>query len=268
MDLKQYIKNDFFVIAGPCVVESREVCLEVADQLAQVSQQLNIPIIFKASYKKANRTSHQSFTGIGEGEALKILEEVKSKTGLPILSDVHEMKDVELVKDVIDIFQIPAFLCRQTDLIQAAGNTGKPINIKKGQFASHEIMQHAIKKLQAVGNEQGMLTERGTFLGYRDLVVDMRNIPWMKQTGVPVIYDATHSVQQPTKDGSKSGGVREMIIPLCDAAIAIGADGLFLETHPEPAKGLSDASSMLPLVDFKKVVERAYAFYSLRKNLG
>lgn len=268
MNFKQYTQDNFFVIAGPCVVESAELCMTVADKLVKIGNELNIPVIFKASYKKANRTAAHSFTGIGDEEALWILQKVKSETGLPVLTDVHEVKDVTFANGVVDIFQIPAFLCRQTDLIQAAAATGKPVNIKKGQFASADIMMHAIEKVRAEGNEQGMLTERGTFLGYEDLVVDMRNIPWMQKANVPVIYDATHSVQQPGKGGGKSGGLREMILPLCDAAMAIGADGLFIETHPDPEKGLSDAATMYPLHELKDVLARAKAFYELRKNKG
>lgn len=266
MNFQDYTKGGFFVIAGPCVVESKELCLEVAQHLKQIGEQLNVPVIFKASYKKANRTSISSFTGIGNEQALQILADVKTATQLPILTDVHEVRDVEMCQEVIDVFQIPAFLCRQTDLILATAETGKPVNIKKGQFASAEMMRHAIDKVRTVGNQQGMLTERGSFFGYEDLVVDMRNIPWMQQAGVPVIYDATHSVQQPAKAQGQSGGVREMILPLCDAAMAMGADGLFIETHPEPSKGLSDASTMLPLAELSKVIERAKKFYELKRS--
>lgn len=266
MDFKQYTKGGFFAITGPCVVESRELCLTIAAKLVQIREELNIPVLFKASYKKANRTAAQSFTGIGDEEALRILQDVKSETGLPVLTDVHEVKDVGFSSDIIDVFQIPAFLCRQTDLIVAAAATGKPVNVKKGQFASADIMLHAIDKVKSTGNTQGMLTERGTFLGYEDLAVDMRNIPWMQQAGVPVVYDATHSVQQPGKGGGKSGGLREMIPTLCDAAMAAGADGLFIETHPEPLKGLSDAATMYPLDELKQFLSRAKAFYDLKRS--
>ncbi|HUH74629.1 MAG TPA: 3-deoxy-8-phosphooctulonate synthase [Chitinophagales bacterium] len=263
MDFKKYVNDRFFVIAGPCVVESKEICLEVANELVQISQRLNIPIIFKASYKKANRTSGNSFTGIGDEGALEILSQIKKETGLPILTDVHEVKDIEFVKDVVDIFQIPAFLCRQTDLIVAAALTGQPVNIKKGQFASADIMNHAIDKVKATGNQQGMLTERGTFLGYEDLVVDMRNIAKMKISDAPVIYDATHSVQEPGKAGGKSGGDRNMIPTLTYAALAAGADGLFIETHPEPSKGLSDAATMYPLKDLERLLMNSKRVYEM-----
>lgn len=266
MNFKSYTQGQFFVIAGPCVVESLDLCMEVAEHLVKLKEELKISIVFKASYKKANRTAISSYTGMGDEEALKILSEVKSQTGLPVLTDVHEVKDVEMVKDVIDILQIPAFLCRQTDLIIAAAETGSPVNIKKGQFASADIMRYAVEKVRSTGNGQAMLTERGTFLGYEDLVVDMRNIPLMQSVGVPVIYDATHSVQQPGKGSGKSGGVREMIVPLCDAAMAMGADGLFIETHPEPSRGLSDAATMLPLDQLKEVIQRAYSFYQLKRK--
>jgi len=267
MDFKAYVKDRLFIIAGPCVVESETLCLTIADRLVEISDRLDLPVIFKASYRKANRTSVRSFTGIGDEEALSILQKVKQATGLPVLTDVHETSEVNTVNEVIDIFQIPAFLCRQTDLIQAAARTGKPVNIKKGQFASAEIMTHAIQKVAAAGNQQGMLTERGTFLGYEDLVVDMRNIPLMQRSGVPVIYDATHSVQQPGKGGGHSGGIREMILPLCDAAMAAGADGLFIETHPEPENGLSDAATMLPLVQLEPLLARMQAWHSFRRSL-
>lgn len=263
MDFKQYVNNSFFVIAGPCVVESEELCLKVAEELVQIGQRLEISIIFKASYKKANRTSGNSFTGIGDEEALRILAQVKKQTGLPILTDVHEVKDIEFVKDVIDVFQIPAFLCRQTDLIVAAALTGKPVNIKKGQFASADIMNYAIEKVKATGNQQGLLTERGTFLGYEDLVVDMRNIAKMKASGVPVVYDATHSVQEPGKAGGKSGGDRNMIPTLTYAALASGADGLFIETHPDPSNGLSDAATMYPLKDLEKFLKNSKRVYEM-----
>ncbi|MCO5232946.1 MAG: 3-deoxy-8-phosphooctulonate synthase [Chitinophagales bacterium] len=267
MNFKQYARNSFFVIAGPCVVESRDLCLTVADKLAEIGQQLNIPIIFKASYKKANRTSIDSFSGIGDEEGLKILDEVKVQTKLPVLTDIHEVKDVEMVRGLIDVIQIPAFLCRQTDLIVAAANTQKPVNIKKGQFASAEMMSYAIEKVKSVGNLQGMLTERGTFLGYEDLVVDFRNIPKMQKLDVPVIYDATHSVQQPGKANGKSGGEREMIEPLCMAAMAIGADGLFVETHPYPHLGLSDSSTMLALHELKRFLKKSHDLYLFKRGL-
>ena len=267
MDFKKYTQNSFFMIAGPCVVESETLCMNVAQQLKKIGEELHIPFIFKASYKKANRTSVQSFSGIGDEKALKILEKVKTVFDIPILTDVHETKDVDLVKDIIDIIQIPAFLCRQTELIQKAAATMKPVNIKKGQFVSAQTMILATEKVSSMGNTQYMLTERGTFLGYEDLVVDMRNIPRMKQSGAIVIYDSTHSIQQPGKMGTSSGGVRDMIEPLTWAAIAAGADGVFVETHPDPRAGLSDAGSMLPLKDFKAFISKAKSVFELAKTL-
>ncbi len=267
MNFKQYTQENFFVIAGPCVVESEEVCYTVAETLMEISRKLNIPAIFKASYKKANRTSVHSYTGLGDEKALRILESVRNKFDLPVLTDVHEVKDVSLAADIVDILQIPAFLCRQTDLIMAAGETGKPVNLKKGQFASADIMKYAVEKLISVGNTQGMFTERGTFFGYQDLVVDMRNIPQMKAIGVPVIYDATHSVQQPGKGGGSSGGMKEMIEPLTLAAVSAGADGMFIETHPQPEKARSDSSTMLALNELENILRKAQTVYELNQNL-
>lgn len=261
MNFETYTQKGLFLIAGPCVVESKEVCLEIALHLKNLKQELNIPIIFKASFRKANRTSHLSFSGMGDEQALQILKEIKEETGLPILTDVHEVQDIEKVKGIVDVIQIPAFLCRQTDLIQTAAATGLVVNIKKGQFASADIMHHAVEKARAMNNHQIMLTERGSFFGYEDLIVDMRNISWMKEAQVPVVYDGTHSVQQPNKAGGKSGGVREMIAPLVYAAVAAGAGGLFLEVHPNPEDGLSDATTMLPLDSLKGILEKALAIY-------
>ncbi len=256
------------LIAGPCAVESEAVCMEVAAELVQIGLALDIPVIFKASYKKANRSSVNSFTGIGDDEALSVLEKVKSEFHIPILTDIHAEEEIAATAAVVDILQIPAFLCRQTELIQAAGKTGKPVNIKKGQFASAAAMSQAVEKVKATGNQQVMLTERGTFFGYEDLVVDMRNIPLMKAIGVPVIYDATHSVQQPGKGGTFTGGFREMILPLCDAAMAAGADGIFIETHPNPSKALSDAATMLPLQQLRNFSERMLKWWEWRRILN
>ncbi|MCO5249408.1 MAG: 3-deoxy-8-phosphooctulonate synthase [Chitinophagales bacterium] len=265
MNFEKDIKGSFFVITGPCVVESETNCLQIADKLLEIKENLQIPIIFKASFRKANRTSVNSFSGIGDEKAIRILEKVKAQTALPLLTDIHEVKDIVLIEN-IDIIQIPAFLCRQTELIQAAAETMKPVNIKKGQFASTETMKFAIEKIQGIGNKKGMVTERGSFFGYDDLVVDVRNIPQMKTFGVPVIYDATHSVQQPGRGIGKSGGVREMIVPLCDAAMAIGADGLFIETHPTPVKSLSDAATIYPLDQLENLISRAKKVYDFRIN--
>jgi 2-dehydro-3-deoxyphosphooctonate aldolase (KDO 8-P synthase) len=267
LQLKDYFRGRMPLIAGPCAVESMEITLKIAQKVAEVGAALDIPVIFKASYKKANRTAVDSFSGIGDEAALEVLAKVKDQVGIPILTDVHEVHELELLREVVDIIQIPAFLCRQTELIMESAATGKPVNIKKGQFASADTMRHAIQKIYATGNEQVMLTERGTFFGYQDLVVDMRNIPLMQANGVPVIYDATHSVQQPGQAKGISGGLKEMITPLCDAAMAAGADGLFIETHPNPKQSRSDAATMLPLEDLQAFVERMLKWWTLRRQL-
>lgn len=248
--------NKFFLIAGPCAVESKDVCFEIAEHLKAISTELNIPFVFKASYKKANRSKIDSFTTIGEDKALQILADVKSHFNIPILTDVHETTDCDKVKNIVDVIQIPAFLCRQTELLIAAGKTGKTINIKKGQFVSAEMMQFAAEKILSAGNKNILLTERGNMFGYNDLIVDFRNIQRMKQLGYPVIFDATHSVQQPNNQSGVSGGKPEFIDTLAKCAIASGVDGLFLETHPNPKKALSDGSNMLPLKDVKNLLEK------------
>ncbi len=256
MNLDTIINTDkFFLIAGPCVVESKDICFEIAEKLVAITTELNIPFIFKASYKKANRTKLDSFTTIGEEKALQILAEVKSHFNIPILTDVHETTDCEMVKDIVDVIQIPAFLCRQTELLIAAGKTGKAVNIKKGQFVSAEMMQFAVDKVLSTGNRNIMLTERGTMFGYNDLIVDFRNIPLMKQTGFPVVFDATHSVQQPNKSEGISGGKPEFIEHLAKCAIAAGTNGIFLETHPNPKNALSDGANMLALNEVKGLLE-------------
>ena len=254
-----WLKNNsdtFFLIAGPCVVESKEICFEIAAQLVAITTELNIPFIFKASYKKANRTKLDSFTTIGEEKALQILADVKAHYTIPILTDVHETSDCEKVKDIVDVIQIPAFLCRQTELLIAAGKTEKTVNIKKGQFVSAEIMQFAVDKVLSTGNNNILLTERGTMFGYNDLLVDFRNISLMQQTGFPVVFDATHSVQQPNKSDGISGGKPEFIETLAKCAIAAGANGIFLETHPNPSKALSDGTNMLALSEVKGLLEK------------
>ncbi len=248
--------DTFFLIAGPCVVESEEICFEIAAQLVAITNELNIPFIFKASYKKANRTKLDSFTTIGEEKALQILADAKAHFNIPILTDVHETTDCDKVKDIVDVLQIPAFLCRQTELLIAAGNTEKTINIKKGQFVSAGMMQFAVDKVLSTGNNNILLTERGTTFGYNDLIVDFRNIPLMQQTGFPVVFDATHSVQQPNKSDGISGGKPEFIETLAKCAIAAGANGIFLEMHPNPSKALSDGTNMLALSEVKGLLEK------------
>lgn len=236
----------FVLIAGPCVVENEEITLRTAESIKKITEELNVQYIFKASYKKANRTSINSFSGLEFDAAVKILEKVKKELSLPILTDVHTEKEIENVSATADVLQIPAFLCRQTELLLAAGKTGKVINVKKGQFLAPEDMKHVAEKIASTNNTKIMLTERGTTFGYHNLVVDMRGLEIMKQFGYPVIMDATHSVQIPSQGGI-SGGESKYIPLLARAATAVGIDGLFLEVHPDPPKALSDSASQLPL---------------------
>ncbi len=240
-------KQPLAFIAGPCVIESHESCSKLADKLKTIFQAKKLPFIFKASYDKANRTSGNSYRGPGVKEGIKILADIKKRLDLPILSDVHSEEEIPIVSETLDIIQIPAFLCRQTDLILAAAKTGKPINIKKGQFLAPWDMKAVVEKVRSTGNEQILLTERGTCFGYNNLVSDMRSLVIMRELGYPVIYDATHSVQLPGGQGSVSGGERNMVIPLARAAVATGCDGLFLEVHENPGKALSDAATMLSI---------------------
>lgn len=246
----------FTIIAGPCVVENYKVCFEVARTTQAICKELGFQFVFKSSFKKANRTKLGSYTGMEEQAAFEILKEIKNKLHVPVLTDVHEAADVEKVKGFADYLQIPAFLCRQTDLLIAAGESGKWVNIKKGQFASPDSMGFAVEKVRSTGNKKIMLTERGTTFGYQDLVVDLRSVPLMQRFKVPVIVDCTHSLQKPNRTVGTSGGDPAMVETLCRAAVAVGADGLFIETHPNPAKALSDAESMLPLKNLKKILVR------------
>jgi 2-dehydro-3-deoxyphosphooctonate aldolase (KDO 8-P synthase) len=235
------------LIAGPCVVESREMIFRTAEKIQSIARRLEMPFIFKSSYKKANRSSGKSFSTIGEESALKILSDVKREFGIPILTDVHSEKEVQLGAEVADVLQIPAFLCRQTELLEAAGKSGKAVNIKKGQFVAPEDMALAAEKVASTGNKRILLTERGSTFGYHNLVVDMRSLPIMRRTGYPVVLDATHSVQLPGGERDKSGGQPEFIFPIARAGVAAGCDAVFIETHPNPAKAKSDASSQLKL---------------------
>ena len=253
---EKYNVSNFFLLAGPCVVESRENLFEIAETLVTVCDKLNIPLIFKASYTKANRSSIDSFTGIGNETALHLLAEVKRQFNVPIVTDIHTEQDADLAANFVDVLQIPAFLCRQTSLLIAAAKTGKIVNIKKGQFLSPEAMQFAMKKVQSQGNESVMLTERGTTFGYQDLIVDFRGIPIMKQFGKPVIMDCTHALQEPNNASGVTGGKPEMISTIAKCAIAAGADGLFIETHLNPAKALSDGANMLPLSEIKSLLQK------------
>ncbi|PIW70515.1 MAG: 3-deoxy-8-phosphooctulonate synthase [Ignavibacteriales bacterium CG12_big_fil_rev_8_21_14_0_65_30_8] len=245
-------QNHFVLIAGPCVVENRKMIFDTAEKIKEITSDLKIPFIFKASFKKANRTSVDSFHGLGD-EALKILSDAKKEFDLSILTDIHSPEDIDQVKDFVDIIQIPAFLCRQTELLVAAGNSKKIVNIKKGQFLAPEDMKYVSGKIKATGNNKILLTERGASFGYHNLVVDMKGLVIMKDLGYPVVMDATHSVQIPS-DGEKSGGNPKFILPLAKAAIAVGISTLFLEVHPDPSKALSDAASQLPLSQLKNLL--------------
>jgi len=244
---QQYNPESFFLIAGPCVVESEEIVMEIADKVSTTCKQLGIPYVFKASYRKANRTSANSFTGIGDENGLSLIKKVGEKYGLPTTSDIHAHEEAALAAPFIDILQIPAFLCRQTDLLEAAAITGKIVNVKKGQFLSGASMKFAVEKIQKAGNQQILLTERGNTFGYQDLVVDYRNIPIMQSHGTPVVMDCTHSLQQPNQTSGVTGGNPAMIGTIAKAAIATGAMGLFIETHPNPAVAKSDGANMLAL---------------------
>ncbi len=244
---QDYDQENFFLIAGPCVVEDETMVLNIAEKVMRICARLGIPYVFKASYRKANRTSSKSFSGIGDEKALKIIRSVKEIFSLPVTTDIHSAAEAAMAAEYVDILQIPAFLCRQTDLLIAAAETGKVVNVKKGQFLSGQSMKFAVEKVKESGNEKVWLTERGNTFGYQDLVVDFRNIPWMKATGVPVIMDCTHSLQQPNQPGGVTGGNPELISTIARAAIATGADGLFIETHPAPSKAKSDGANMLHL---------------------
>ncbi|HRH47285.1 MAG TPA: 3-deoxy-8-phosphooctulonate synthase [Panacibacter sp.] len=244
---QSYDEKNFFLIAGPCVVESEELITEVADKVYAICKKLGIPYVFKASYRKANRTSASSFTGLGDDTGLSLLKKIKDTYLLPVTSDIHAHDEAAIAAQYIDILQIPAFLCRQTDLLIAAAETGKIVNVKKGQFLSGPSMKFAVQKIQNAGNDKIMLTERGNTFGYQDLVVDYRNIPWMQEHGTPVIMDCTHSLQQPNQTSGVTGGNPQLIGTIAKAAIATGADGLFIETHPNPAVAKSDGANMLRL---------------------
>ena len=247
-------KNPLVIIAGPCVIETEKSTIDAAKRLKKISEKLKIPLIFKSSYDKANRTSISSPRGPGIEKGLKILEKVKKETGMPVLSDIHSPEEVAYAAEVLDVFQIPAFLCRQTDLIVAASKTGKPVNIKKGQFLAPWEVKNIIEKFTSTGNHNLLITERGTSFGYNNLVVDMRSILIMQEFGYPVIFDATHSVQLPGGLGSASGGQREFVAPLSKAAVAVGCNGLFLEVHQDPDKALCDGPNMLRLDDLEKLL--------------
>lgn len=248
--------KNFFLIAGPCVVESEEMTMSIAKRVQEITSRLKIPYIFKASYRKANRSRLDSFTGIGDEPSLMILKKIKETFKVPVLTDIHESDEAAFAAQVVDVLQIPAFLCRQTDLLVAAGKTGKTVNIKKGQFLSPDAMKFAVDKVRASGNNQVMLTERGSMFGYQDLVVDFRSIGEMKKNNCPVVLDITHSLQQPNQASGVTGGRPELIETIAKAGIAVGADGIFIETHPDPKNAKSDGANMLHLDRLEALLEK------------
>jgi len=260
------LDKPFFLIAGPCVIESEQLVMDTAGELRDICADLSIPFIFKSSFDKANRSSGASFRGPGVDEGLRILSEVRRKIGVPVLTDVHEDTDIEAVAEVVDVLQTPAFLCRQTNFIRRVAAAGKPVNIKKGQFLSPWEMKNVVEKAQAEGNRQIMVCERGASFGYNNLVSDMRSLAVMRETGCPVVFDATHSVQLPGGQGSSSGGQREFIPVLARAAIAVGVSGLFMETHPDPDKALSDGPNALPLGKIKPLLATLKALDTISKQ--
>jgi len=254
------------LIAGPCAIEDESLTLRIAEGLKEITQELDCELIFKASYDKANRTSVTSFRGLGVDRGLRILERVKSEFELPVVSDVHDVSQISAAADVLDILQIPAFLCRQTDLLVAAGNSGKVINVKKGQFLAPWDMEHGVKKISSTGNENILLTERGATFGYNNLVTDMRSLVIMRELGYPVVFDATHSVQLPGGAGGSSSGQREYVGALSRAAAATGIDGLFWEVHENPEKALCDGANSLPLSQVKALLKQILAFDAIFKQ--
>lgn len=252
--------DNFFLLAGPCVIEGEEMAMNIAESIVNTTSRLGIPYIFKGSYRKANRSRLDSFTGIGDIEALRILAKVRETFGCPVVTDIHSAQEADMAAEFVDVLQIPAFLCRQTDLLIAAARTGKTVNIKKGQFLSPEAMQFAVQKVRDAGGDGRVaVTERGVSFGYHDLIVDYRGIPEMQQFGCPVILDATHSLQQPNQKAGVTGGQPELIETIARAGIAVGVDGLFLETHPDPRHAKSDGANMLPLDQLEGLLEKLCA---------
>ena len=248
--------GSFFLIAGPCVVEDDHTPFVIAERLVAITERLKIPYAFKASYRKANRSRIDSFSGIGDREGLEILRSIRQRYGVPVVTDIHDEQDAAMAADYVDVLQIPAFLCRQTSLLKAAAETGRCVNVKKGQFLSPEAMRHVVDKMHYFGNDNVVLTERGTTFGYQDLVVDFRGVPIMRQNHVPVVVDITHSLQRPNQPAGVTGGNPEMIETMGRAAVAVGCDGIFMETHPNPANAKSDGANMLLLDHAEGLLER------------
>lgn len=264
--LKHTQKNNFLLLAGPCVIENETMAMQIAEHIATLAERFQLPYIFKGSYRKANRTRSDSFAGIGDEKALRILQKVGRSFGIPVISDIHSAQEAAIAAEYVDVLQIPAFLCRQTDLLEAAAKTGKVINIKKGQFLSASAMQHAVQKIRDNGNQKVMLTERGNTFGYTDLVVDFRGIPEMQQNNCPVILDITHSLQQPNQQSGISGGLPHLIETIARAGIAVGADGIFIETHPNPAEAKSDGANMLALDKLEILLQKLVAIRQVVKG--
>ena len=254
--LKGLRPDRFFLLAGPCVIEDENSPLFIAETLKNICQKLDIPFVFKGSYRKANRSRLDSFTGIGDEKALKVLQKVAKEFGIPVVTDIHAAEEAQMAAEYVDIIQIPAFLCRQTELLVAAAKTGRAINIKKGQFMSPEAMGNAVEKVREAGNPNVMLTERGTTFGYQDLIVDFRGVKAMQAFGCPAVLDCTHSLQQPNQPSGVTGGRPDLIETIARAGVAVGFDGLFMETHPEPAKALSDGANMLPLSELRPLLTK------------
>ena len=267
-NLKYTDSGNFFLLAGPCVIEGEYMAMDIAEKIVGITESLQIPYIFKGSYRKANRSRLDSFTGIGDEKALKIFRKVADTYKIPVVTDIHTAEEAKMAAEYVDVLQIPAFLCRQTDLLVAAAKTGRVVNIKKGQFLSPEAMKFAAQKVVDAGNNDVMITERGTSFGYQDLLVDYRGIPIMQKFGFPVILDATHSLQRPNQDSGVTGGMPELIETIARAGIAVGVDGLFMETHPEPCKAKSDGANMLPLDLLEGLLTRLVCIRQAVMSLG
>lgn len=257
--------NNFLLLAGPCVIEGEKMAMDIAETILAITEKLSIPFVFKGSYRKANRSRIDSFTGIGDEKALKVLQKVSTTFNIPVVTDIHNAHEAEMAAEYVDILQIPAFLCRQTDLLEAAAKTGRVVNIKKGQFLSAQSMQHAVAKIRENGNDRVMLTERGNSFGYQDLIVDYRGIPEMQKNNCPVILDITHSLQQPNQASGVTGGQPELIETIAKAGIAVGADGIFIETHPDPSVAKSDGANMLKLDLLENLLTKLVA---IRKTIN